>query len=100
MKFPSQVNLQPFTYQIIQANSIQQQEFCWAVTINKDFSIVAAGCNKLIKFYKFQQGMLKLNPVLNQHQSELVTLNFMKQQNYLISGDQGYILIWQYNNNT
>ncbi|CAD8213056.1 unnamed protein product [Paramecium pentaurelia] len=100
MKSTSQVNFKPFSYEIIEANSIKQQESCWAISINKDFSIVAAGCNKLIKIYEFQQGMLKLNQVLNEHQREVVTLNFVKQSNQLISGDQGYILIWQYNNNS
>ncbi|CAD8115343.1 unnamed protein product [Paramecium primaurelia] len=99
MKCLSQVNVKPFSYQIIEANSIKQQEYCFAVAINKDCSIVAAGCNQLIKIYEFQQGMLKLNQVLNQHKSHVGTLNFMKQQNQLISGDQGSILIWQYNNN-
>ncbi|CAD8100204.1 unnamed protein product [Paramecium primaurelia] len=99
MKCPSQVNLKPFTYQIIETNSIKQQEYCLALAINKDCSIVAAGCNNLIKIYEFQQGMLKLNQILNEHKSHVFTLNFMKQQNQLISGDQGSILIWEYNNN-
>ncbi|CAD8213107.1 unnamed protein product [Paramecium pentaurelia] len=93
MKCLSQVNVKAFSYQIIEANSIKQQEYCWAVAINKDCSIVAAGCNKLIKIYEFQQGMLKLNQVLNQHKNNVFTLIFMKQQNQLISGDQRLILI-------
>ncbi|CAD8085717.1 unnamed protein product [Paramecium primaurelia] len=100
MKSSSQFHLKSFTYQIIEANSIKQQEHCAAVAINKDCSIVATGCNKLIKIYEFQQGMLKLNQVLNEHQSEVSTLNFMKQSNQLISGGCGSILIWQYNNNS
>ncbi|CAD8191708.1 unnamed protein product [Paramecium pentaurelia] len=96
---PSQLILKPFSYQIIQANSIKQQESCWAVAIIKDCSLIAIVCNKLIKIYEFKQGMVKLNQVLNQHQSDVYTLNFMKQSNQLISGDQGSILIWLYNNN-
>ncbi|CAD8197225.1 unnamed protein product [Paramecium pentaurelia] len=71
IKLPFQFNLKPFNYQIIQANSIKQQESCVAVAINQDCSIVAAGCNTLIKIYEFKQGMLKLNQVLNQHQNEV-----------------------------
>ncbi|CAD8083732.1 unnamed protein product [Paramecium primaurelia] len=99
LKSQSQFNLKSFSYEIIQANSIEQQEFCAAVAINKDCSIVAAGCNKLIKIYDFKQGMLKQNQVLKEHKSEVTTLNFMKQSNQLISGDYGSILIWSYNNN-
>ncbi|CAD8214907.1 unnamed protein product [Paramecium pentaurelia] len=54
MKSPSQVNIKPFTYQIIQANFIKQQEYFWAVAINKDCSILAAVCKKLIKLYEFK----------------------------------------------
>ncbi|CAD8211465.1 unnamed protein product [Paramecium pentaurelia] len=97
-KSQSQVNLKPFSYEIIQANSIKQQEYCMAVAINKDCSIVAASCYQLIKIYDFNQGMMKQNQVLNQHQSDVATLNFMKQSNQLISGDNGSILIWTYNN--
>ncbi|CAD8211471.1 unnamed protein product [Paramecium pentaurelia] len=97
-KSQSQVNLKPFSYEIIQASSIKQQEYCYAVAINKDCSFVAAVCNKLIQIYDFKQGMIKQNQVLNQHQSDVTTLNFMKQSNQLISGDHGSILIWTYNN--
>ncbi|CAD8118943.1 unnamed protein product [Paramecium primaurelia] len=98
-KSQSQLNFKPFSYEIILANSIKQQESCNAVAINKDCSIVAAGCNKLIKIYDFKQGMLILNQVLNEHKNDAVILNFMKQSNQLISGDNGSILIWTHNNN-
>ncbi|CAD8214030.1 unnamed protein product [Paramecium pentaurelia] len=99
IKSPSQFNLKPFTYQIIQANSIKQQEQWAAFAINKDCSFVAAACNKLINIYEFKQGKLKLNQVLNQHQNEVHNLNFMKQTNQLISEDHGSILVWSYKNN-
>ncbi|CAD8131256.1 unnamed protein product [Paramecium sonneborni] len=101
IKSPSQFNLKPFNYQIIQKNSIKQDEWCLAVDLNKDGSILAAGCNTEIKIYEFKQGMLKLNQILNKHKTNVYILNFMKQSNQLISGDQGgSILIWSYNNNS
>ncbi|CAD8125164.1 unnamed protein product [Paramecium sonneborni] len=97
---PSQFNLKPFTYQIIQQNSIKQDKQCYAVAFNKNSSIVATGCDNQIKIYEFKQGILKLNQILNQHKTDVHILKFMKQSNQLISGDQGSILIWSYNNNS
>ncbi|CAD8107081.1 unnamed protein product [Paramecium primaurelia] len=96
----SQSNIKSFNYQIINHNSIQQQEYCNVVAFNKDGSILAAGCDNLINLYEFRQGMLKYNQTLNDHQDTVSTLYFMRQSNQIISGDQnGYILIWQNNNN-
>ncbi|CAD8100929.1 unnamed protein product [Paramecium sonneborni] len=98
IKLSSQFNFKPFNYQIIEDNSIQQKETCHAVAINKDCSVVAAGCNKQIKIYQFQQGMLQLNQLLNKHKICVTVLQFMKQSNKLISGDYGLIFIWAYKN--
>ncbi|CAK85065.1 unnamed protein product, partial (macronuclear) [Paramecium tetraurelia] len=96
-----QSNLKPFTYQIIKEHSIKQREYCGAIAFNKDSSIVASGCENQIKIYEFKQGILKLIQVLNQHNSAVSTLNFMKKSNQFISGDRsGSILIWSSNNNT
>ncbi|CAD8117822.1 unnamed protein product [Paramecium primaurelia] len=97
----SQFNIKSFNYQIINHNSIKQkQEYCCAVAFNKVCSIVAAGCNNLIKIYEFKQGMLKQNQILNDHNNLVSTLNFMKKSNQFISGDNnGFIMIWQNNNN-
>ncbi|CAD8196266.1 unnamed protein product [Paramecium pentaurelia] len=49
-----------FSYQLIQDNSFQQFEYCYAISINKDCSFVAAGSDKQIKIFEFKQGMLKI----------------------------------------
>ncbi|CAD8100635.1 unnamed protein product [Paramecium primaurelia] len=76
-----------FSYQLIQDNSFQQFEYCYAISINKDCSIVAAGSDKQIKIFEFKQGMLKLNQIINEHKSYVSILNFMKQSKQFISGD-------------
>ncbi|CAD8162586.1 unnamed protein product [Paramecium octaurelia] len=93
-------NISPIAYEIMNKHSIKQKEFCFAIALNKDRSILAAGCDKSIKIYKFSQGMFKQIQLLNQHQEQVSTLNFMKKTNQLISGDCiGTILIWPSNNN-
>ncbi|CAD8146679.1 unnamed protein product [Paramecium octaurelia] len=98
-KTPSQYNLKPFSYQIIQDNSIKQQNFCGAFAFNKDCSIIAVGCGNEILIYEFEQGKFKQTQVLVQHQNSIFTLNFMKKSNQLISGDcDNAILIWSISN--
>ncbi|CAD8149834.1 unnamed protein product [Paramecium octaurelia] len=93
-------NLSPIAYKLMNKNSIKQLEVCIAVAVNKDCSIVAVGCQKLIKLYEFKQGMLEWIQLLNLHQEEVNTLYFMKKSNQLISGDHsGAILIWSSDNN-
>ncbi|CAD8191509.1 unnamed protein product [Paramecium octaurelia] len=88
-------NLKKFTYQIIEDNSIKEQQICFAITINKNCSKVAVGCEEQIKIYEFKQGMVKQTEVLNEHTSYVYTLNFIEKSNQLISGDVGgSIVIW------
>ncbi|CAD8085715.1 unnamed protein product [Paramecium primaurelia] len=95
-----QLNLKSFTYNLLQSKSIKQSENCQAIAINKDNSIVLAGCNKLIKVFKFQQEILKQTQLLNEHTGDVTTLNFMQKQNQFVSGSQyGQIIIWSMNEN-
>ncbi|CAD8109495.1 unnamed protein product [Paramecium primaurelia] len=92
--------LKPFSYELIKENSIKQNDDCFAIALNKNCQILAASCGKQIKIYEFKQGKLKLQQVLNEHRKWVSTLNFMKKQNQLISGDgDGSIIFWSKNNN-
>ncbi|CAD8205161.1 unnamed protein product [Paramecium octaurelia] len=94
-------NLNPFTYYLLYNNSIQQNEYCYAIAINKDNTIVLAGCNRQIKVFEFKQEQLKQTQLLNEHQNFIITLNFMKKQNQFISGDVGGLIItWSMNQNS
>ncbi|CAD8118586.1 unnamed protein product [Paramecium primaurelia] len=91
----------PFTYKLLQDKSIQYNEVCYAIAINKDNSIILAGCNKQIKVFEFKQEQLKQTQILSEHSSYVTTLNFMKKQNQFISGSQyGQIIIWSMNQNS
>ncbi|CAD8199959.1 unnamed protein product [Paramecium octaurelia] len=93
-------NISPISYEIMNKNSIKQKEFSLAVAVNKECSIVAAGCEKLIKIYEFGLGTLRQIQILNKHQVDVTTLYLMKKSNQLISGDKlGTILIWLSDNN-
>ncbi|CAD8169909.1 unnamed protein product [Paramecium pentaurelia] len=97
----SQFNLKPFTYQMIKHNSIQEQQSCHVIEINKDCSMVAIGCWNQIKIYEFKQGIMKQIQVFYQSIYSVYNLNFMQKSNELISGDLiGSIVIWSGNNNT
>ncbi|CAD8208412.1 unnamed protein product [Paramecium pentaurelia] len=84
----SQFNLIPFTYQIIQINSIKEQQCFRVIEINKDCSIVAIGCDKQIKIYEFKQRIMNLIQVLNQYNNYVFTSNFMQKSDQLISRDR------------
>ncbi|CAD8194501.1 unnamed protein product [Paramecium pentaurelia] len=95
-----QLILKPFTYNIIHNNSIKQHQPCYAIAINKDCSIVIAGCEKQIKVFQFKQEMLKQTQLLTEHQNVVNTLNFMNKSNHFISeSDDNSIIIWSMNQN-
>ncbi|CAD8204831.1 unnamed protein product [Paramecium pentaurelia] len=95
-----QYNLKKFTFELMNQNSIKQQEQCYAIAINKDNSIVIAGCDKQIKVFDLKQGILNESQLLSNHQDFVCTLNFMKKSNHFVSGSRDKsIIIWQMNQN-
>ncbi|CAD8099437.1 unnamed protein product [Paramecium sonneborni] len=85
-----------FKFQLIETNSIKQIDYCCAVAINKDNSLVVAGCEKKIKVYELKQGKLHQIQLLTEHSGRVFTLNFMKQSNHFVSGSaDDQIIIWQ-----
>ncbi|CAD8104653.1 unnamed protein product [Paramecium primaurelia] len=96
----TQSNLKPFNYQLIPQNSIKQDQSCYAIAVNKDFTILIAGCNNQIKVFEFIQGILKQVQVLSEHGKNIHTLNFMKGSDHFISGSvDNSIIIWARNKN-
>ncbi|CAD8110028.1 unnamed protein product [Paramecium sonneborni] len=92
--------LKPFTYNLIQNNTIKQTEWCYAIAFNNDNSIVVAGCNKQIKVFEFRQEQLKETQILSEHSNDVYTLNFMKKSSQFLSGSADYsIILWQMNEN-
>ncbi|CAD8158109.1 unnamed protein product [Paramecium octaurelia] len=100
LKNNEQLNLKPFTYQLIQQNSKKQTESCNAIAVNKDCSILVAGYGRSIKVFEFKQGNLKNVSLLQEHHDYIYTLNFMKRQDQFISGSgDKQIIIWGRNEN-
>ncbi|CAD8081345.1 unnamed protein product [Paramecium sonneborni] len=93
-------NLKPFTFELIKQNTIQQDEYCYAIAFNKDSSIVVAGCKEKINVYQHKEGKLDQIQVLCEHQDNVFTLNFMRNTNDFVSGSlDKLIIIWQMNGN-
>ncbi|CAD8179418.1 unnamed protein product [Paramecium octaurelia] len=93
-------NGKTYTYQLIQQYSISYNDWCGAIAINKDCSILLAGCNKQIKVFEFKQDMIKQTQILSEHKDLVYTLNFMKKSYQFISGScDKSIIIWQQNEN-
>ncbi|CAD8215033.1 unnamed protein product [Paramecium octaurelia] len=91
-------NIKPIKFELLKQYSIKQGERCNSVAFNKDCSIVAVGCESLIKIFEFKQGILQQTHILNQHKHGVSALYFMKKSNQFISGDyKGFILIWASN---
>ncbi|CAD8091227.1 unnamed protein product [Paramecium primaurelia] len=96
-----QLNLKTFTYNLLQDKSINQSEYCGAITINKDNTIVLVGCNKQIEVFEFKQEQLKLTQLLSENTGYVLTLNFIKKQNQFLFGNRfGQIIIWFMNQNS
>ncbi|CAD8060830.1 unnamed protein product [Paramecium primaurelia] len=94
----TQFNLKPFTYQLIQQNSIKQNELCFVIAINQDCSILVAGCDSQIKVFEFQQEIMKQVQLQSEHGGCVTTLNFMKRSDQFISGSNDkQIIIWKRN---
>ncbi|CAD8097019.1 unnamed protein product [Paramecium primaurelia] len=91
---------QTFTFELMNENSIKQQDVCFAIAINKDYSIVVAGCDKQIKVFELKESKLNQLQLLSEHQLHVQTLNFMKKSNHFVSGgNDKTIIIWQMNHN-
>ncbi|CAD8118142.1 unnamed protein product [Paramecium primaurelia] len=89
-----------FTYQFIEESSIKEQDNCQAIAINSDCSIVIVGCYEKIKVFQLKQDVLKEIQVLNEHQSIVNTLQFMKKSKQFMSGSYDkQIIIWSLNEN-
>ncbi|CAD8127277.1 unnamed protein product [Paramecium sonneborni] len=87
-------------YRFIQQCSITQQDYCYAIAINQDQSIVIAGCLSKIQIYQFQNTQLSITQVITQHTDDVNCLIFMKQTNLFLSGsDDKSIRIWEMKQN-
>ncbi|CAD8120166.1 unnamed protein product [Paramecium sonneborni] len=83
------------SYSIVLNSSIKQNEYCYALAINQDNSILVAGCDMKIKVFEFQQEQLKQIQLLSEHLNLVLTLNFMQKSNQFISGSSdNLIIIW------
>ncbi|CAD8212090.1 unnamed protein product [Paramecium octaurelia] len=83
--------------QINQNNPVKQQEFCGALAFNADCSILVIGCNKTIKIFDFDQGVLKLIQILTGHSNLIQTLNFMRNNNqqFVSGSSDNQIFVWK-----
>ncbi|CAD8215097.1 unnamed protein product [Paramecium octaurelia] len=96
----NQLNLKPFTYQLIPKYSISQTESCCTIAINEDCSILLAGCESQIKVFEFKLGITKQTQNLNEHVYCVNNLNFMKKSNQFFSGSyDNSIILWEFNQN-
>ncbi|CAD8141271.1 unnamed protein product [Paramecium pentaurelia] len=77
---------------------VQNRDQCRAIAMNKDCSIVLGGYDQYIKVFEHKIGKLKQTQILNEHSSNVITLNFMKKSNHFLSGScDKIIIIWQMN---
>ncbi|CAD8084259.1 unnamed protein product [Paramecium primaurelia] len=96
----SKTKIQPFTFEIIAQNSIKQPEYCQAIAINQDNTLVLVGCEKEIRVFELIQNKLVQIDILKGHNDSIFTLDFFKKQkNSFISGSRDdSIMIWLYLN--
>ncbi|CAD8096597.1 unnamed protein product [Paramecium sonneborni] len=96
--FQQQQEQKSFEYELLSQSSLQQQEFCYSIAINKNNSIVIAGCKSNIRIFEFKEELLKEIQVLNEHSDYVNCLYFMNQSDSFVSGSRdNSIKIWKKN---
>ncbi|CAD8130082.1 unnamed protein product [Paramecium sonneborni] len=84
-----------FNYQLFEENSIKQIEKCYSIALNRNNSVLIAGCDSQIKVFSFNQGQLKLIQILD-NQIQPLSLVFLKKKDYFIStSDNNTVAIYQ-----
>ncbi|CAD8060855.1 unnamed protein product [Paramecium primaurelia] len=75
-----------FSYEILREYSIKQKEYCTALAIKKDNSLVLATADKAIKCFQFRQGQLKQFQYMNMFRKDITTLNLFENKSLFIIG--------------
>ncbi|CAD8095144.1 unnamed protein product [Paramecium sonneborni] len=84
-----------FKYELIY--SINQSQWCGAISFNKDSSFLIASSEKNINIFEFKKGLIQ---TLEQHKDWVTALYFMKNSNDFISGSADKsIIIWKFMEN-
>ncbi|CAD8130976.1 unnamed protein product [Paramecium sonneborni] len=84
-----------FQYRLHKYYSVQQNKWCKTLAFNQNSTILAIGCNEIIKLYEFKQGDLKLFKSILGHNFDVNCLKWINHKNQLISaGHEGKILFW------
>ncbi|CAD8212597.1 unnamed protein product [Paramecium pentaurelia] len=85
-------NLNPFTFELMDQNSIKQQEW-YQITQSQQLDL-----KMTLKFFNINKGDLIIYSQLREHKNHVNTLNFMKNSNNFVSGSiDRSIIIWQEN---
>ncbi|CAD8085805.1 unnamed protein product [Paramecium sonneborni] len=92
--------MSPFNYQLLPEMTLKYQDFCKAIAINFDNSIVLLSAGTKINIFYFKEGYLKLLQKLRKHSNYVHTLNmFRNNQNFISSASDSQIFIWNINLN-
>ncbi|CAK68191.1 unnamed protein product (macronuclear) [Paramecium tetraurelia] len=93
--FPKQSS---FKYQSLKDCSVKQKEFCYAIAISLDLSIMAASCKQQIRIFEIRDEIVIEVQMLNEHQKDVLCLAFMKPSDSFISGSEDKtIILWKRN---
>ncbi|CAD8127853.1 unnamed protein product [Paramecium sonneborni] len=75
----------------------KQKECCFAISFNKDRSLMLSGFNEKIKLWNFENGNLNFQKELIGHKDKITCLQFSKYTNNFISGSNDKrIILWKY----
>ncbi|CAD8198439.1 unnamed protein product [Paramecium pentaurelia] len=77
------INSNQFTFELMNQDSIKQDNNSYALAFNKDQSIILAGCSKDIKVFEHQQGKLNQVQLLSMHTSSYFKF-YEKDQQFCI----------------
>ncbi|CAD8051921.1 unnamed protein product [Paramecium primaurelia] len=79
-------SLEKETYELLNDNTIYQNQWCGAIAIDENYNLLFVGHKFAIKVFELKNGALKqLNLLLN-HSDYVTSLNLLQKKSYILSG--------------
>ncbi|CAD8112006.1 unnamed protein product [Paramecium primaurelia] len=79
---------------VLKDDQISQEEYCLAIAFNQSGTIMASGCENIIKVWDYNNGKIEVITTLDPDQMQILSLIFSKNSNNFISGSINSINMW------
>ncbi|CAD8105121.1 unnamed protein product [Paramecium sonneborni] len=85
-------------YELLSQLTYKQEQWCYAMSLNHNRTLLASAANQDIKIFQFADGFIKQVQQLRGHSYFITTLNILRSRQHLISSSEdSTIIIWSTN---